>query len=291
MGPDKMQIEVVDDASTDADVRKIVEDIGKGRILYYRQPENVGSLRNFETCLNRSTGKHIHLLHGDDRLLPDFYEKMTNLFIQLPEAGAAYCNHHYIDSAGNRKYEIKSYDSDPYILENWLETLAKQNRPQYVSMVVKRCVYEHLGGFYGVEYGEDWEMWCRIAKSYPVAYIPKILAEYRQHDDSISGSFYKTGKNIKDISKVIDTINTYLPEEKRKNLKQIARQNYAYYALARKSFIFKKKKNYQLGVKYYMTILKMHTDPILVAKTLKLAMDISLYHFKKMLVGPKNKRK
>jgi len=30
-------------------------------------------------------------------------------------------------------------------------------------MVVKREVYEKLGGFYGVEYGEDWEMWVRIA--------------------------------------------------------------------------------------------------------------------------------
>jgi glycosyltransferase involved in cell wall biosynthesis len=54
MGPAHMQIEVVDDASTDAEVEQLEASIGGGRIQYYRQSVNVGSLRNFETCLNRS---------------------------------------------------------------------------------------------------------------------------------------------------------------------------------------------------------------------------------------------
>src|SRR5450432_1899209 len=51
---DMMQIEVVDDCSTDTDVEALVKKIGKGRVGFFRQTENVGSLRNFETCLNRS---------------------------------------------------------------------------------------------------------------------------------------------------------------------------------------------------------------------------------------------
>jgi glycosyltransferase involved in cell wall biosynthesis len=62
-----MQIEVVDDGSTDADKEALVKQTGKGRVEYYRQPENVGSLRNFETRLNRATGHYIHILHGDDK--------------------------------------------------------------------------------------------------------------------------------------------------------------------------------------------------------------------------------
>src|SRR5438270_4853541 len=52
----EMQIEVVDDASTDADVEAIVQEIGNGRVRYFRQPQNRGSLKNFETCLNRAEG-------------------------------------------------------------------------------------------------------------------------------------------------------------------------------------------------------------------------------------------
>ncbi|HET7896220.1 MAG TPA: glycosyltransferase family 2 protein, partial [Flavisolibacter sp.] len=68
MGEALMQIEVVDDASTDVDVQALVQQIGGGRVQYYRQAENVGSLRNFETCLNRARGIYVHLLHGDDRV-------------------------------------------------------------------------------------------------------------------------------------------------------------------------------------------------------------------------------
>src|SRR5215203_6238715 len=44
-----MQIEVVDDYSTDGDVATLVETVGKGRINFYRQKKKCGSLRNFET--------------------------------------------------------------------------------------------------------------------------------------------------------------------------------------------------------------------------------------------------
>src|SRR5215218_9112907 len=74
MGAGKMQIEVVDDCSRDGDVKKLVDEVGKGRIRFYQQPENRGSLRNFETCLNRAKGYYIHLLHGDDLVKPGFYE-------------------------------------------------------------------------------------------------------------------------------------------------------------------------------------------------------------------------
>src|SRR5947207_15605375 len=53
-GPEKMQIEVVDDCSTDEDIAALVLEIGQGRVGIYRQEANIGSLRNFETCLNRS---------------------------------------------------------------------------------------------------------------------------------------------------------------------------------------------------------------------------------------------
>src|SRR5580704_11221966 len=86
-GPDHMQIEVVDDCSTDTDVEFLVQEIGKGRVSYFRQQENVGSLRNFETCINRATGRYIHLLHGDDQVLIGFYAEIENLYKAYPVSG------------------------------------------------------------------------------------------------------------------------------------------------------------------------------------------------------------
>ena len=80
LGPLIMQIEVIDDCSTDGDVEDLVYKIGKGRIKYFRQNVNLGSLRNFETCINRAKGKYIHLLHGDDMVKLGFYQEINYLF-------------------------------------------------------------------------------------------------------------------------------------------------------------------------------------------------------------------
>ena len=65
-GPDAMQIEVVDDHSTQDDPESVVREVGRGRVGFFRQPANVGITRNFATCITRSRGRLVHLLHGDD---------------------------------------------------------------------------------------------------------------------------------------------------------------------------------------------------------------------------------
>src|SRR5690554_6873556 len=194
LGEAIMQIEVVDDASTDADVKGIVEQLGKGRISYFRQVENVGSLRNFETCINRSKGRFIHLLHGDDLVKEGFYKKITQLFRRYPDAGAAFCNYDFINKSGEITHTPAPEATKDVILCNWLNKIAGQQRIQYAAMVVKREVYEKLGGFYGACYGEDWEMWVRIARFYPVSYTPEVLAQYRVHSNSISSKHALSGQ-------------------------------------------------------------------------------------------------
>ena len=205
-GVDKMQIEVVDDASTDANVEQLVKEIGKGRILYYKQPENRGSLRNFETCINRAKGHYVHLLHGDDMVKPGFYTAMESLFHQSPEAGAAFCRYDYINHEGVVLSEREPQSSRPGVLPDIVERLTVRQCIQYAAMVVKRSVYESLGAFYLTTYGEDWEMWVRIACNFPVAYTPENLASYRVHELSISGNRLWTGEHLEDIDKVFRAI-------------------------------------------------------------------------------------
>src|SRR5690606_8193246 len=47
--------------------------------------------------------------------------------------------------------------------------------------------------------------------------------------NNITGRSLITGQNVKDIAFVIDTIQNYLPEEQRRELKSGAKRNYAYY--------------------------------------------------------------
>ncbi len=229
-GPDLMQIEVVDDCSTKDDPEKIVQELGGGRVGFFRQPRNVGSLKNFETSLNRSKGYLIHQLHGDDSIRPGFYKKMGDLMETYPQAGAAFCRHAILDELGNllRNSELERFEAG--ILPNWLHKISRQQLIQTPSMVVRRHVYERLGGFHSVKYGEDWEMWTRIAARYPVAFEPEVLANYRKHISGISSTAIRTGANIRDLRKVINIIQQYLPENDRKAAKHAAEEYYAKYA-------------------------------------------------------------
>lgn len=230
-GADKMQIEVCDDASTDADLEQLVQHIGQGRVSYYRQPFNVGSLRNFETCLNRSRGTLVHLLHGDDRVMTGFYEKMEKLFARFPEAGAAFCRYRTLDQYNGDCMISDLEMPQAGLLDNWLERLACKQLIQTPAMVVRRTVYEELGGFYGVHYGEDWEMWLRISARYPVGYLPDALAEYRKHSNSISGQYILTGQNIRDLKKVMQIAREYFSEQQWRAIHKKEKEFYARYAI------------------------------------------------------------
>lgn len=231
LGKALMQIEVIDDASTDANVEKMVEKLGKGRVGYYKQPQNVGSLRNFETCINRSKGKLVHLLHGDDRVKKGFYKKLTTLFHTYPEVGAACCNYDFIDAAGETTHSNQMESNQDGILDNWLARIAERQRFQYVAVVVRREVYEVLGGFYGVSYGEDWEMWTRIAKHYPVAYTPEVLAQYRGHEGSITWNKILSGEIYSDIVFVMQQISKHLPETNRNRISRRSKLDFALFLL------------------------------------------------------------
>lgn len=259
-GPEKMQIEVIDDHSTDADVAAIVAEVGKGRIGFFRQKENVGSLRNFETCLNRSVGHWVHLLHGDDLVRPGFYTTIEKLFQQYPQAGAAFTGYHYIDEKGEILYPNQYLTDQPGIIDNWFPTIAQSQQIQPPAIVVKRTVYEQLGGFFGMHYGEDWEMWVRISAHFPVVYSPEYLAGYRIHDTNITSRSFVSGQNIRDITTAIEIVQHYLPCQEQKKLKNLAKKNFAVYFAKSTDKVYHGYKNPRQALSQARNALKMHRN-------------------------------
>lgn len=261
---EEMQIEVIDDASTDADVEAIVRHAGKGRVQYFRQKENVGSLRNFETCINRSCGQLVHILHGDDRIAKGYYEKIGRLLKKYPGAGAAFCRYSYIDQDGKQLYHQPAEMKYRGILPNWLLRIGKRNVIQFAAITVRRDVYEKLGSFYALTYGEDWEMWVRIASSYPTAYTPEILAEYRKHTASITGQKFVTGEYLDDLVHAMRLIEKHLPGKKKGFTLKKSKKFYAHYGVRMASSLWNTSRN-----KHYVEAC--------INKSLQLHWDIGIY--------------
>ncbi len=233
LGPEVMQIEVVDDHSTKDDPEAVVRELAGDRVSFYRQPENVGYIKNFNTCLQRSQGKLIHLLHGDDCVKNGFYRKLQSAFEENSELGAAFCCHFYIDENGHYQGGPPLEQPESGILSNWLERIAIEQRIQTPSIVVRRNVYEKLGGF-DCRFsccGEDWEMWVRVAAQYPVWYEVEPLALYRIHSNSLSRMSIRTGADIQDLRMAIEIMQSYFPIPIAKKLSNKARENVALYSV------------------------------------------------------------
>lgn len=272
----EMQIEVIDDCSTDINIQALIRDMGQGRVGYYRQPYNVGSLRNFETCLNLSRGEFVHILHSDDLVHSNFYRSMDNIFKSYPDIGAAFSRFKYIDDRGATLNYQEAEAPVECVLENWLHRLAEKQRIQAASIVVKREVYEQLGGFCGVHYAEDWEMWARIATRYSFGYTPSILASYRKHEKSILGQSLATAQNLKDLEYVIEKIIGYLPDEARINVRKESRKHSAHDALRTANQLWTQSKNTKGVLAQIRNGWKMHKDPYVLYKTIRLLGKIML---------------
>lgn len=210
-GNDKMEIIVVDDCSNKDSPFEVVEKYGNGKVQFIKQSSNVGKSRNYATGIKMSKGKYIHILHGDDIVLPGFYSEMEMIFLNFPEAGAAFCRANYINQDGEIKGKTGVERSEMGILENWLDKIVLSQRIQPPSLVVKREVYEQIGGYdIRLKYMEDWEMYVRIATKFSFAFTPKLLASYRVHSNNSSQSSILKGERLKTHRLIIKIIDSYV---------------------------------------------------------------------------------
>ncbi len=227
-GPEIMQIEVVDDCSTKDDPAEVVRSVGRGRVGFYRQPQNRGHVRNFETCLKRSHGRLIHQLHGDDYVQHGFYERIGSAFEARPDIGLATCRHMYATADGHWFGVSSLRQGSSGIWENALEELILWGDIQTPSVVVRRECYEALGGFdERLLCTEDYEMWARIASHFAVWYETECLAVYRFHSGSNSARDASTAENIRDARRALDIISEDLTRTLRPDWQHAVRRRLA----------------------------------------------------------------
>ena len=198
-GPGQMQIEVVDDSSTNDDPEAVVREVGNGRVEFYRNPTNTGYCTlNFNVCLKRSCGHLIHILHGDDYVLPGFYSKIELLARQHPDCAIYSTRSFFVNESGvitylsDRKPELEKPAN--CVRAFWFGTPI-----QCAGAVVRREFYEHNGGFReDLMHCADWEMWGRAWLLGNGILSPDILSCYRFFDGYDTSRFMRTAENLRD---------------------------------------------------------------------------------------------
>jgi glycosyltransferase involved in cell wall biosynthesis len=203
-GVDRMEIEVIDDCSTEDDPEAVVTELGKGRVKFHRKSRNEGVTANFNTCVQRSSGELVHILHGDDYVLPGFYRAVEEMAERHPTVSFFHARALVVDEAGNTE------GSSP-LIEN-LENPGNEVTPFYYSnpfrtagVVIRRAFYEQHGGFNPkFVHVADWEMWVRAVLLGTGTCSNETLAIYRSFAGNDTARLVRTGTNLIDCLKLAD---------------------------------------------------------------------------------------
>jgi glycosyltransferase involved in cell wall biosynthesis len=231
-GAEEMQIEVIDDASLEADPEPLVRRLGGDRVSFVRQPRNFGAFANCNKCIERARGEWVHILHSDDVVFSGFYARLKAALERNDDVGAAFCRHAFIDENERWIRTSELERTTPGILQDFIEKVGVSPRIQCPAIAVRRTVYEKLGGFReDLPYSGDWEMWKRIAVSYPFWYEPMTLAAYRVHSRSQTHVLMGSGETTADSRRCIAISHLLLPPDRAQDISRRARERIALKAL------------------------------------------------------------
>lgn len=203
-GIERMEIEVVDDCSTEDDPEEVVSEVGKGRVKFHRKNRNAGVTANFNTCVQRSSGELVHILHGDDYVLPEFYRAIEDLAERHPAVAFFHTRALVVDGAGNTEgtsppienLENPGNDVTPFYYTNPFRT---------AGVVIRRAFYEKEGGFnLKFVHVADWEMWVRAVFLGTGVYSNETLAIYRSFAGNDTSRLVRTGTNLIDCLRLAD---------------------------------------------------------------------------------------
>ncbi len=225
-GQQVLQLAIVDDASPTVDVAALVATLApEGRIEIHRNRENLGLAGNWNRGIELARGEFVHLLHQDDLVLPGFYAQLLQGFAADPGVGMAFCRHAFVDESGQWTRRSHRERWRPGMLSRWLDRISQRQRIQGPAALVRRSVYERLGGFRSdLAYALDWEMWVRIAAAYAVWFEPQILACYRRHGGSETTRLDRAGSIGTDTLRAIEIFSHHLPKQSCDRLRSHAYQ-------------------------------------------------------------------
>jgi glycosyltransferase involved in cell wall biosynthesis len=111
------RVMVLDNCSTD-ETPQIVQNFKGLPLEYIRNPRDLGPFGNFNRCLDFAADtEFLQILHGDDLIAPQFYEKMTAQLEDCAGLGLAWCLDERIDERGNRLSISGKTDGRAQVLE------------------------------------------------------------------------------------------------------------------------------------------------------------------------------
>jgi hypothetical protein len=169
---------------------------GKSNIKTYFHAVNQGYTTTFNQGLKIANGQFIVDFALDDVLLPDFLSKSVAKLQALDSSyGVSFTNADYIDGQSrfinNHNELLRKKGLIEEIPEGDIfEMVLKRYFICTPTMMIKKTVFDRMGGYDENLAYEDFDFWVRSSRYFKYAYLDEVLVQKRKLKNSMSANRY-----------------------------------------------------------------------------------------------------
>jgi glycosyltransferase involved in cell wall biosynthesis len=173
------EIVVIDDGSSD-DTKEVLKPYQNIIRYFYQENKGISGARN--RGIRESRNDYIALLDSDDYWLPEKLKWQVDRIRKEPECGMVATRCSSIASDGTFRKKNRPGKS------GWiLNDIFKANFIRTSSVLITRKCFDTVGLFdESLPEGEEYDLWLRIAKQYPIAFINEPLTVYTDNPHGVS---------------------------------------------------------------------------------------------------------
>ncbi|WP_240731563.1 glycosyltransferase [Hymenobacter radiodurans] len=174
-----IEVVVVDDGSTDS-TRTVAK--SHPSITYiYQENQGLSAARN--TGIARSTGQYLVFLDADDWLLPGALRINAGYLQQNPALAFVSGGHYKVVGTSMRTVDTPAVVGDYY-----MALLQGNYIGMHATVMFQRWVFAAYAYDPTLPACEDYDLYLRLARTYPVAHHTQRIAAYRMHTTNMSGN-------------------------------------------------------------------------------------------------------
>lgn len=175
---------LADDASTDSEVKKIIDQYVKSddriKVVYRKENGHISACSN--SALELANGEFVVLVDQDDLISKNALFEIVNLINEKPEADLIYSDEDKIDENNNHNmpHFKPKWSPDNFLSRNYFGHL----------VVLRNSLVKKIGGFrLGYEGSQDYDILLRFTElTRNIYHIPKVLYHWRIHTNSAASS-------------------------------------------------------------------------------------------------------
>ena len=178
----------IDDGSTDGSagiLDRLAAEDSRMRVIHQ---ENTGLTRALIRGCEDARGIYIARQDSDDLSLPERFQLQVEMLDR--DASLAFVSS-WTEVIGPGD-EVLLTNTRPVSSEEAMHMLLEQRSgPEHGSVMFRRDAYKCAGGYRELfYYAQDNDLWLRLAAFGRIAYVPRVLYQYRVSVESISGSLH-----------------------------------------------------------------------------------------------------